>query len=215
MNSIRESLTSIPGAVTNFLSDTASVASSYINYGAATSTQGQSDALSSRTPSPTTTTESNFSYYEAESSSTGAILITEKSLPIPASLVKEQWRLIFTEDANATIKDYEAAISHAKDLVLISEENSDERRWLVRHLVDLRYSLEELQERETNGELQTGTAIKTVVGHHFVAQKPKGVAKGIGVSRNYCDHCTGIIWILQASYVCLDCHYMVHQKCVK
>ncbi|XP_037817892.1 differentially expressed in FDCP 8 homolog [Lucilia sericata] len=206
MNSLRDSLASIPGAVTNFISDTASVASSYIpiNVGF----QGQND-----TTSTDSTTESLNSFNEMDSSSTGAVLISEKSLPIPASLIKEQWRLIFTSDASE--QDLMEAINHCKDLVLISEENSEERRWLVRHLVDLRYSLEELLEAK-NDKVEVGPSVKTVVGHHFAARQ-KGVGKGLPLptARNYCDHCTGIIWsVVQASYQCSDCRYMVHQKCL-
>lgn len=93
MNSLRDSLASIPGAVTNFISDTASVASSYIPI--SVGFHGQNDSMSTGS-----TTESLNSFNEMDSSSTGAVLISEKSLPIPASLVKEQWRLIFTSDAS-------------------------------------------------------------------------------------------------------------------
>ncbi|KAM7357472.1 differentially expressed in FDCP 8 homolog isoform 2-T2 [Cochliomyia hominivorax] len=207
MNSLRDSLASIPGAVTNFISDTASVASSYIPISVG-GFQGHNDSTSTGS-----TTESINSFNEMESSSTGAVLVSEKSLPIPASLVKEQWRLIFTSDASE--QDLLEAINHCKDLVLITEENSEERRWLVRHLVDLRYSLEELLEAK-NDKLEVGPSVKTVVGHHFIARQ-KGVGKGLPLptARHYCDHCTGIIWsVVQASYQCTDCRYMVHQKCL-
>lgn len=215
MNTLRDSIASIPVAVQNFISDTASVASSYIQTVASVSGQGQNESLSadriSITSSPTT--ESLHSFNEIDTSSTGAVLISEKSLPIPASLVKEQWRLIFTSDASA--QDLQEAIDHCKDLVLMSEENSDERRWLVRHLVDLRHSLEELQEAQ-NDKLELCPVVKTVVGHHFVARQ-RGVGKGLQLptQRQYCDHCTGIVWsVVQASYICGDCRYVAHQKCV-
>uniref|UniRef100_A0A1I8PX11 Phorbol-ester/DAG-type domain-containing protein n=1 Tax=Stomoxys calcitrans TaxID=35570 RepID=A0A1I8PX11_STOCA len=212
MNTLRDSLASIPGAVQNL----ASVASNYYTY-VGVRVQGQSgDSLSAEdrqsVASSPTTTESLHSFNETDSVS-GAVLISEKSLPIPASLVKEQWRLIFNSDAS--VQDLQEAINHCKDLVLISEENSEERRWLVRHLVDLRYSLEEMQEAERD-HLEVGPSGKTVVGHHFIARQT-GVGKVLHIPkhRHYCDHCTRIIWsVVQASYICMDCHYMVHQKCV-
>ncbi|XP_075161234.1 differentially expressed in FDCP 8 homolog isoform X2 [Haematobia irritans] len=204
MNTLRDSIASIPGAVQNLA-----------NYVGGRSSQGQSDSLSTADEdlgSSTTTTESLHSFNETDSP-TEAILISEKSLPIPASLVKEQWRLIFNSDAS--IQDLQEAINHCKDLVLISDENSEERRWLVRHLVDLRYSLEEMQEAERD-RLEVAPSGKTVVGHHFIAGQT-GVGKVLHLPkhRQYCDHCTRIIWsVVQASYICTDCHYMVHQKCV-
>ena len=33
--------------------------------------------------------------------------------------------------------------------------------------------------------------------------------------KQYCDHCTGVIWsVVQASYICADCGYCVHHKCI-
>ncbi|XP_005191584.1 differentially expressed in FDCP 8 homolog isoform X3 [Musca domestica] len=211
MNTLRDSLASIPGAVQNL----ATAASNY--YVAARNSQGQNDSLSTAaedrlSASSTPTTESLHSFNEIDSAS-GAILVSEKSLPIPASLVKEQWRLIFNSEAS--VQDLQEAINHCKDLVLISEENSEERRWLVRHLVDLRYSLEELQEAQSD-KLEVGPTVKTVVGHHFTARQ-RGIGKTLPLptQRNYCDYCTGIIWsVVQASYFCTDCRYMAHQKCV-
>ncbi|XP_073838076.1 differentially expressed in FDCP 8 homolog isoform X2 [Musca autumnalis] len=208
MNTLRDSLASIPGAVQNL----ASVATNYYR-----NSQGQqNDSLSANedrlSASSTPTTESLHSFNEIDSGS-GAVLISEKSLPIPASLVKEQWRLIFNSEAS--VQDLQEAINHCKDLVLISEENSEERRWLVRHLVDLRYSLEELQEAQRD-KLEVGPTLKTVVGHHFVARQ-RGIGKSLPLptQRNFCDYCTGIIWsVVQASYICTDCRYMAHQKCV-
>lgn len=211
MNTLRDSLASIPGAL-------ASAASNCTHMlGVVGRGQGYSDSSLSAVEdrlsvTSTPTTESLHSFNEIDSS-TGAVLISEKALPIPASLVKEQWRLIFNSDASA--QDLQEAINHCKDLVLLSEENSEERRWLVRHLVDLRYSLEELQEAQRD-KLEIGPTLKTVVGHHFTARQ-RGVGKALPLptQRNYCDHCTHIIWsVVQASYICTDCRYVVHQKCV-
>ncbi|XP_034658154.1 differentially expressed in FDCP 8 homolog [Drosophila subobscura] len=197
MSSWRDSLTNIPGTVANFINESASTASSYLH------SQGPT-----RSPTPTATVGS----VSEESVPQGEY----KALPIPSSLVKEQWRLIFTSDAN--IQDLNAAIAHCRDLVLLSEECSEERRWLVRHLVDLRYSLQELEEAQAlASDVVVMNAIKAVVGHHFVPHHPHGRKNRLqaAAKRFYCDHCTTIIWsVVQASYICSDCGYLVHQKCI-
>lgn len=39
--------------------------------------------------------------------------------------------------------------------------------------------------------------------------------KATSKHRHHCDHCTGVIWsVVQASYICADCSYRVHHKCV-
>ena len=80
MESIRESLVSIPSSLpgvlvmaTNFISESASTASSYLHH-------------SLGTPN-----------------SNGPADLSSSSFPIPSSLVKEQWRLLFTADANAQV----------------------------------------------------------------------------------------------------------------
>uniref|UniRef100_A0A1B0FAB8 Phorbol-ester/DAG-type domain-containing protein n=1 Tax=Glossina morsitans morsitans TaxID=37546 RepID=A0A1B0FAB8_GLOMM len=208
MNSLRESLSNLPGAVSNFISESASAASSYIYTAGSetTSTDNQTRSSSSKSGSLQSLTD-------IENASSSGVLISERSLPIPSTLVKEQWRLIFTSEAS--VQDLQEAVAHCKDLVMLSDENSEERRWLVRHLVDLRYSLKEMIEAQKD-QIEITNTIKTVVGHHFVI-RTRGVTMSLSLptSRNYCDHCTGIIWsVVQASYMCSDCHYTVHQKCV-
>ncbi|XP_055844958.1 differentially expressed in FDCP 8 homolog isoform X2 [Episyrphus balteatus] len=177
MNSFRESIASIPSAVTNFLSESTS---SYMNL--------------STTPS---------SSHSEESSS-------DKPLTIPASLIKEQWRLVLNSD-DATISNLEEAINTCKELVLNTDEVSIERKWLVRHLVELRYELEQLKDSEDNPN-ESGPSTKTVIGHHF---NVRHVGRSLQNARSYCDHCTGIIWsVVQASYICNDCKYTVHSKCI-
>ncbi|XP_068148867.1 differentially expressed in FDCP 8 homolog [Drosophila tropicalis] len=196
MSSWRESLTSIPGTVAQFINENAS------NYLSASVTPTTSSNSSTGTASGADGSEENPSLGR-----------DHKSLPIPLSLVKEQWRLIFTSDAN--IQDLQAAIAHCRDLVLLSEECSEERRWLVRHLVDLRYSLKELEEATDAEDVVLMNAIKSVVGHHFVPHYPHPNRLKAAAKRNYCDHCSRIIWsVVQASYICSDCNYIVHQKCI-
>ncbi|XP_017863007.1 PREDICTED: differentially expressed in FDCP 8 homolog [Drosophila arizonae] len=189
MSSWRESITNLPTAVAQFVNESTSTASSYLNLSHSSSTVSEESA-----PQHT----------------------DYKALPIPASLVKEQWRLIFTSDANS--QDLQAAIAHCRDLVLLSDECSEERRWLVRHLVDLRYSLQELEEAQAvaNTDVVVLNAIKSVVGHHFVPHHPNTRNRlQAAAKRYYCDHCAGIIWrVVQAAYICSDCSYLVHQKCI-
>ncbi|KAM8709056.1 hypothetical protein ACLKA7_015947 [Drosophila subpalustris] len=189
MSSWRDSLTSLPGAVAHFVNESASTASSYLH----------SQSCASGGSEESAPQHSDY-----------------KALPIPASLVKEQWRLIFTSDAN--IQDLQAAIAHCRDLVLLSDECSEERRWLVRHLIDLRYSLQELEEAQAlvGDDVVLMSAIKSVVGHHFVPHHPNTRNRLQAASkRYYCDYCTGIIWrVVQTAYICSDCSYLVHQKCI-
>nr|XP_036220543.1 differentially expressed in FDCP 8 homolog isoform X1 [Bactrocera oleae] len=182
MNPLRGSLASIPGALSSFISESAC-------------TLLQHNSLNNSVPG---TQDDDVSSTTSQS---------DKSYPIPSSLVKEQWRLIFTSDAN--VQDLEAAIAHCRDLVMLSDECSEERRWLVRHLVDLRYSLKELQSAESD-PLEIAPHVKTVVGHHFNVQRSGHIG-----ARQYCDHCSGLIWrMIQACYVCTDCNFIAHQKCV-
>ncbi|EDV51522.1 differentially expressed in FDCP 8 homolog [Drosophila erecta] len=207
MSSWRDSLTSIPGTVAQLINESASnllhVSSSLgstVGLGGSGSTGSGSEGGGSEESGP----------QSAE----------YRALPIPASLVREQWRLIFTSDAN--IQDLQAAIAHCRDLVLLSEELSEERRWLVRHLVDLRYSLQELEEAQEQHSLASDmvvmNAIRAVVGHHFVPHHPHHGKRNrlqAAAKRHYCDHCTTIIWsVVQNSYVCSDCGFLVHQKCI-
>lgn len=51
-----------------------------------------------------------------------------------------------------------------------------------------------------------------ILGHHFTYNHVKAAA----TKRQHCDHCTGIIWsVVQASYICVDCNFCVHHKCVE
>ncbi|KAH8297685.1 hypothetical protein KR054_005654, partial [Drosophila jambulina] len=204
----RDSITSIPGAVAHILNESANTLLSH------------SSALSGATVGSSAFSGGSGSGSDGGGSEEGAPHGEYRGLPIPASLVREQWRLIFTSDAN--IQDLNAAIAHCRDLVLLSEELSEERRWLVRHLVDLRYSLQQLEEAQEQQSLSSDmvvmNAIRAVVGHHFVPHHPhhgKRSRLQAAARRNYCDHCTAIIWsVVQASYVCSDCGYLVHQKCI-
>lgn len=69
---------------------------------------------------------------------------SDKSHAIPNSLIKEQWQLVLEEDAS--IDELTMAIEKCKELVLNTDECSTERKWLVRHLVELRFRLREMED---------------------------------------------------------------------
>lgn len=53
---------------------------------------------------------------------------------------------------------------------------------------------------------------QVILGHHFSVNHKKNVTS----AKLHCDHCTGVIWsVVQASYVCNDCGFVVHHKCVE
>lgn len=142
--------------------------------------------------------------------------IFEKSQAIPNSLIKEQWQLILGQ--SASINELQIAVERCKELVLNTNECSEERKWLVRHLVELRFHLRELKEaiEDTNNINNTSTEIpksKVILGHHFIIRT---LTRSLPtVVREYCDHCTGIIWnVVQSSYQCSDCGFIVHYKCL-
>lgn len=101
----------------------------------------------------------------------------------------------------------ENAIARCKDLVINTDECSYERKWLVRHLVELRFRLNEIQDvfGDPQNDLTTTTPISSVMvilGHHFVPGRVRN-ANTVARVRQYCDHCSGVIWsVVQASYVC-------------
>lgn len=69
---------------------------------------------------------------------------SDVSQAIPSTLIKEQWQVILGQDATAD--DLNKAIENCKALVISTEQMSTERQWLVRHLVELRFRLTEIEE---------------------------------------------------------------------
>lgn len=152
-------------------------------------------------------------------------VISSKSQAIPSNLINEEWQIVLSSDAS--IPDLENAISRCKELVMSSEECSDERKWLVRHLVEMRFALKELASSMEDPLEKEKAQAKVILGHHFKLM-PRGksfqipfpscvpLLPVVGKTKIYCDHCTGIIWtVLQDSYECTDCGYLVHQKCIE
>lgn len=86
-------------------------------------------------------------------------------------------------------------INKCKQMVLESAECSEERKWLVRRLIELRLRAQQL--RETSAKNLVETCV--VLGHHFLPQKYYIPTAG----SVYCDHCSGGIWtMLQSWYTC-------------
>ncbi|XP_053621241.1 differentially expressed in FDCP 8 homolog [Plodia interpunctella] len=136
------------------------------------------------------------------SSSTSGCVSADESYDsnIPKSIANKKLKI----HSSATREEIEKAIIQCKELVLSSPQCSEERKWLVRYLIELRIRLEDL--KDNDGQNRQQVAIK---GHHFERQISPSNRK------QYCDHCSGVIWsIVQASYICNDCGYLCHYKCV-
>lgn len=86
-------------------------------------------------------------------------------------------------------------IEKCKQMVLESAECSDERKWLVRRLIELRLRVQEFRELSEANLLET----QVILGHHLIPQKYYITTSG----PVYCDHCSGTIWtMLQSWYMC-------------
>lgn len=213
MRSLRGSLASIPGALSEFISNTTT-----------TPIDGASQVT---IPSPPPFSVMTSSAYSDD--------FSDVSHAIPSTLIKEQWQVILDQDAS--VDELKSAIERCKELVVSTDELSDERKWLVRHLVELRFRLSEIEDALGDSGM-TGSNVRVcfescapsafelmkipklsqnsifeqvILGHHFVDSNSKATPK----TRQHCDHCTGVIWsVVQASYICSDCNYRVHHKCV-
>lgn len=222
MHSIRDSLTHLPNAVGNFISRPSSI-------------------IMLPSPSIDETAQSMENHSIASTSMSGDDTNSEKSHAIPSSLIKEEWQLILDQDAS--IEELTNAIERCKELVLNTDECTNERKWLVRHLVELRFRLREMEDADSDTSKLCGSKYKVkiermshlhfvshlliafvlislifcarqqvILGHHFVDYQ----AKSIPTTKQHCDNCTGIIWsVVQASYICIDCNFCVHHKCVE
>ncbi|GBP18349.1 Differentially expressed in FDCP 8 homolog [Eumeta japonica] len=148
--------------------------------------------------SPTTEVES-----DPSSSTSGCVSSADESYDsnyVPKSMANKKLKI----HSAATKEEIERAIVQCKDCILNTSQCSDERKWLVRYLIELRLRLQEL--KDNDGEPRDSVAIK---GHHFHQQVSPSNRK------QYCDHCSGVIWsIVQGSYVCDNCNYLCHYKCV-
>jgi hypothetical protein len=109
--------------------------------------------------------------------------------------------------ALSSVSDLEKAVEQCKEMVLDSAECSDERKWLVRRLIELRLRLQEMKEASEYDETSR-KATKVVFGHHFILQNETSAR-----TKYHCDRCAGIIWSVVHSWYCCagehsprDCH---------
>ncbi|XP_076685611.1 differentially expressed in FDCP 8 homolog isoform X2 [Andrena cerasifolii] len=153
---------------------------------------------SSETMPSTPSSSSDYMTGEADDSSDskGAIPFSLKSVETALSLSKA----ICEEDLKEMVQK-------CKQMVLESAECSEERKWLVRRLIELRLRVQELRETSEENLLET----QVILEHHLVPQKYY-ITTTVPV---YCDHCSGAIWtMLQSWYMCSDCKFCCHWKCL-
>lgn len=85
-------------------------------------------------------------------------------------------------------------------MILTKTEDTEERKWLVRRLIELRIRLENLREVHDQNAIETNINEnkKVILGHHFTLQSfPKSPL------HYYCDRCSGVIWnVLHSWYLC-------------
>ncbi|XP_016914886.1 differentially expressed in FDCP 8 homolog isoform X2 [Apis cerana] len=153
---------------------------------------------SSDTMPSTPSSSSDYMTGEADDSS-------ESKAVIPFSLKSVETVLSLSK---ATSEEYlKDMIEKCKQMVLESAECSDERKWLVRRLIELRLRVQEFRELSEANLLET----QVILGHHLIPQKYYITTSG----PVYCDHCSGTIWtMLQSWYMCNDCKFCCHWKCL-
>ena len=94
-----------------------------------------------------------------------------------------------------TEEEIDQAISECREAILGTEQRSDERRWLVRRLVELR--LRRLELREDAAEPPLPDGVRVVRGHTLQPQR-------ISQHRVYCSACARlIVVVLHRWYHCL------------
>ncbi|KAG7199461.1 hypothetical protein KM043_014087 [Ampulex compressa] len=124
---------------------------------------------------------------------------------IPFSLKSVEVLLCLSKAVNE--EDLQDMVQKCKQMVLESTECSEERKWLVRRLIELRLRVQELREASNGNLFET----QVILGHHLVPQKYY-ITTSIPV---YCDHCSGAVWtMLQSWYMCSDCKFCCHWKCL-
>uniref|UniRef100_A0A182JNM4 Phorbol-ester/DAG-type domain-containing protein n=1 Tax=Anopheles christyi TaxID=43041 RepID=A0A182JNM4_9DIPT len=137
--------------------------------------------------------------------------------PSPDSAVlRVKWQLV-PLDHNASLVELSQAIDVCRKLVRSNAygPETDQSKWLVRHLVELRYRYRELLDYSRDPEAVLEET-EVILGHHFVRRKQFPLQQLQRKRHLYCDHCSGVIWnVVQASYVCNDCSFAVHHKCLR
>ena len=87
-----------------------------------------------------------------------------------------------------------------------TEEMSDQRKWLIRKLIELRFRLAHINALREDICAEEDMMVS---GHNFK------IVNKLPSKRIFCDFCTSTIWIFQHSCSCLDCFFVVHLKCLK
>ncbi|XP_076547569.1 differentially expressed in FDCP 8 homolog isoform X2 [Osmia lignaria lignaria] len=130
---------------------------------------------------------------------------SDSKAAIPFSLKSVETALSLSK--STCEEDLKEMVQKCKQMVLESAECSAERKWLVRRLIELRLRVQELRETSEENLLET----QVILGHHLVPQKYYITTSGTV----YCDHCSGAIWaMLQSWYMCSDCKFCCHWKCL-
>ncbi|XP_061501306.1 differentially expressed in FDCP 8 homolog isoform X2 [Anopheles gambiae] len=150
-----------------------------------------------------------------EKDPTATTTATNTAGPDPAVL-RVKWQLV-PLDQNASLVELSQAIDVCRTLVRSNAygPDTDQSKWLVRHLVELRYRYRELVDFSRDPEAVLEET-EVILGHHFVRRKQFPLQQLQRDRHLYCDHCSGVIWnVVQASYVCNDCSFTVHHKCLR
>lgn len=123
---------------------------------------------------------------------------------VPFTLRSVETQLVLSKDA--TQADLQEMVERCKEMVLESAECSEERKWLVRRLIELRLRAQELREKSNEHLLET----RVILGHHLEPQKNHVTSGPV-----YCDNCSAAVWtMLQSWYMCNDCGFCCHWKCL-
>nr|CAD7196958.1 unnamed protein product [Timema douglasi] len=109
-------------------------------------------------------------------------------------------------------KDLTQAVDHCKDMVLESPECSEERKWLVRRLIELRFRLQDMKEaakEEKRTPTSSHSELRVLLGHHFILQTDREPT-----SKRHCDRCCGIIWsVVHSWYQCTGSRHLHKLTC--
>uniref|UniRef100_A0A0A9WWV9 Differentially expressed in FDCP 8 n=1 Tax=Lygus hesperus TaxID=30085 RepID=A0A0A9WWV9_LYGHE len=138
--------------------------------------------------------------------------LSDSSLNLSSSFINAENYITIKEGCQSafTIDELSEAITRCKKLVLESEQCSDERKWFVRRLIELRHRLEQAKENENAKPTSEIEETLVRLGHNFKLQPPPTPS----TKKVYCDYCCGSIWnVVQSYYRCIDCRYKCHDKC--
>ncbi|XP_063976986.1 differentially expressed in FDCP 8 homolog isoform X2 [Diachasmimorpha longicaudata] len=131
--------------------------------------------------------------------------ILKSRVVVPYSLKSVE--AVLSLSKTTTLEELTEMVKKCKQMVLESDQCTEERKWLVRRLIELRLRAQELREMSDINSLET----QVILGHHLVPQKYQISSSG----PMYCDHCSAAIWtMLQSWYMCNDCGYCCHWKCI-